>query len=229
MGSEHGGVDLLDPEAAPAVSAREPEPARERPAAKRERRRRLFLDPRLQGRLVAGSLGYALFFALFTASALFLPLMLDLCRPDGEAGDGCAAALSFLLLHGQFWPAALVALLLIGLHALRTSHRIAGPLLRFRRVFALLGQGRIPAPCRLRRGDALGAEQVELNAMLLGLGRIAAEARAEADALLAALARCKVEAPRSLEKRLSEIERRARRLAAGMRAEPAEGPAGGRI
>jgi hypothetical protein len=61
---------------------------------------------------------------------------------------------------------------------LRVSHRVAGPLIRFRRTWEQMAQGQIPEAVRLRKGDMLQDMQVAFNAYLARLAdeRFAAEA-----------------------------------------------------
>ena len=55
--------------------------------------------------------------------------------------EGAELANQFLSLHERVWPAMLVALLLLGFHLVFFSHRIAGPLYRWRRLFSEVGAG----------------------------------------------------------------------------------------
>jgi hypothetical protein len=74
-----------------------------------------------------------------------------------------------LYLHKHFWPAALLALVIILFHSLRVSHRIAGPLYRFNTIFATLQQGILPKPTHLRHGDYLMPHMETINGALQAL------------------------------------------------------------
>ena len=63
------------------------------------------------------------------------------------------------------------------------SHRIAGPLYRFRRVCEVMKAGVVPKPVTLRKGDQLGVELGELNAMLDTWRNLISEARRDTTAL----------------------------------------------
>lgn len=99
--------------------------------------RRRYLVSRLQYRLLAFNLLYALVIFLSLAAAIFVPPMLRL--------DDYDAAEFFLLLHSRIWPGLLLVLLLLSLHSVMVSHRIAGPLYRFRKVFQSLARVTFPS------------------------------------------------------------------------------------
>jgi methyl-accepting chemotaxis protein len=75
----------------------------------------------------------------------------------------------------EFYPALIVfALLLpaVAWDSLRFSHRLVGPLVRFRRALQDLAAGRTVQPIKLREGDFLGEMRDEFNAMLDALQRL---------------------------------------------------------
>ncbi len=127
------------------------------------------VDKCLQYRLILYSLGYILLIVVLTGAGLFIPLMIRLSTEDPTTPAAQELAASFLYLHYNFWPVALLAILVVTLHSLLTSHRLAGPLYRFRQVFKELGEGSIPATVRLRNKDFLQSELQVINEMLNGL------------------------------------------------------------
>jgi len=132
-------------------------------------RRRTYLIDKLQHGFILLCISYVCFFLVVLGVVLFAPLVFGL---RGDAAFSPAAvqkADSLLYLHSTFWPAALFALVAIALHAVRTSHRVVGPLYRHRLVFQALARGRIQAPIHLRQGDYLVQATSELNAMLESL------------------------------------------------------------
>ena len=49
-----------------------------------------------------------------------------------------------LFLHSHYWPIVLIPLVIIAVHSILTSHRVAGPLYRFSHVFDAVERGNIP-------------------------------------------------------------------------------------
>jgi len=155
------------------------------------RRRRFIVDRRLQFRLLFYSVGYILFYIMAIGAGLFVPLMIQLSNADQASPEALAVATSFLYLHYHFWPVALLSVVVVALHSILTSHRIAGPLYRFRRIFQDLNEGTIPQAVRLRRRDLLQSEVQSINEMLDGLrARISEIQRAE-ELLGQSMAECK--------------------------------------
>jgi hypothetical protein len=118
---------------------------------------------------VAFSLCYIVVFVVVFGATLFVPLMLALDRGDMTSDAVLRVAEQLLYVHDHFWPAALVSLIAIGLHSVRVSHKIAGPLYRFTHLFRAITAGRLPKPACLRRGDYLGPEMDVINAMTTSL------------------------------------------------------------
>jgi hypothetical protein len=136
---------------------------------KHMRRRRFLIDRSLQIRFVAASLGYVAFYVLVTAAATFVPLIFLLRATKPESNMAYLLANNLIYLHQHVWPIALLVLVLVSLHSLWLSHKVAGPLFRFRRIFQALAAGKIPSPQHLRKGDYLQPEMKLINEMLHGL------------------------------------------------------------
>jgi methyl-accepting chemotaxis protein len=133
------------------------------------RRRKMIVDTKLQFRLLLVSLGYLVFYISVLTLALFVPLMFQLNAAGPNTSESLETATSILYLHQHFWPISLLSLVVIVLHSILTSHRIAGPLFRIRRVVELVRDGTIPGPARLRKGDLLQPEMRLVNEMLESL------------------------------------------------------------
>ncbi len=133
------------------------------------RRRHFIVDKKFQFKLMIVSTAYVLFFLVVTAIATFYPLIRDLERPGYLSDEVLRSVTTFLYLHAHFWPAALFALVAICLHSISTSHKIAGPLYRFKKVFNSIAQGEIPGKIRLRKNDHLQNEAEHINRMLSAL------------------------------------------------------------
>ena len=127
------------------------------------RRRKFLIHRKLQYQLLLGAMWHLVLVVVSIAAILFLPLALQIYANDPQSDTALRAANHLLYLHGRFWPAILLVSLLIGLDTIRTSHRIAGPILRFRRALDDVCAGRVPRTISLRRGDVLLEECAQIN------------------------------------------------------------------
>ena len=130
------------------------------------RRRRLLVNRHFQFRFIAASLGYVAFYIGVMAVATFVPLIIEMRSANSNSHRAYMLANCFLYLHRYVWPIALIVLATIGLHSLWFSHKVAGPLYRFRRILQSLAGGKIPRRQQLRKGDYLQSEMNLINEML---------------------------------------------------------------
>lgn len=137
--------------------------------ATRPYKRRRILIESYQYRLLFINLLYFCIILLIFAAALFLPLILKLRSGGASVIEQGELAGQFLALHARVWPAMLVVFVLLALHSTFVSHRIAGPLYRFRKVFGAVAGGDLSVRAQLRKGDYLGKESDSLNEMIASL------------------------------------------------------------
>ncbi|MBN1566463.1 MAG: methyl-accepting chemotaxis protein [Acidobacteria bacterium] len=130
------------------------------------RRRNFLIDRNLQFRIIAASVGYVAFYIIMMAIATFAPVFMELRSAYPGSYRAYLLANSFLHLHRYIWPAAILIIVLVSIHALFFSHKMAGPMYRFRQIFLSLTAGKIPVPQRLRKGDYLQPEMKLINEML---------------------------------------------------------------
>jgi methyl-accepting chemotaxis protein len=149
-------------------------------------RRRRVLIARLQLRLLSLNILYLSAVMFVFLAAIFSPVIVDLYS-DGPPEKLVRAADEFLGLHSRVWPAVPIALLLISFHSVVISHRIAGPLYRFRAVFRSVQQGDFTAYAGIRRRDYLQAEAAALREMIGGLGQRISSVKVAARELTARL------------------------------------------
>lgn len=107
--------------------------------------------------LATGLLAIAL--VVRTASAVLM----------GSAETATASADQLLHMHDIVWPALAGFLLAATAVSVLTSHRVAGPLYRFRQVIGDVARGSLTQRVRLRRGDYLTAEAAALEEMIAAL------------------------------------------------------------
>jgi methyl-accepting chemotaxis protein len=78
-------------------------------------------------------------------------------------------ASEFLSLHTRLWPAVVMLFVLLSIHSVFVSHRIAGPLFRFRKVLGAVAKGDLSVRLTLRKNDYLVKEGESVDAMILAL------------------------------------------------------------
>jgi methyl-accepting chemotaxis protein len=144
----------------------------------RPRFRRHFLWDTVQPRFLGLSFCYVVVVIAAVAGALFVPLMLELNHLPLSSIEAQRVADQFELLHSRFWPVVAVVSLLLLVHGVFFSHRIAGPLYRFRRIFQSVASGDLTVRTSIRKADYLHVEAQCLGEMVDALrekiGRIEA-------------------------------------------------------
>jgi general secretion pathway protein G len=120
-----------------------------------------------QARFLCAQLSWTLGLLLTFAALIFGPTVLLLLTGQGEERQRAAA--TFLELHGAVWPALFG--FAAGLLAVTTvlSHRVAGPLYRFRTVFDAVSRGHLWVSARIRRHDYPVLEAEALEGMVASL------------------------------------------------------------
>ena len=159
---------------------------------KRPYRRRRILIGAFQYRLLRANLAYFVTIVLVFAVVVFLPLVLQI-RSSSTLSPVKAEELAdgFLFLHARLWPALFVVLVLLAFHSVLISHRIAGPLYRFRSVFRAVAEGDLLVWVRLRPTDYLTEEADLLNEMIGALRQKVSGIEEQSIALRAAFSELK--------------------------------------
>jgi methyl-accepting chemotaxis protein len=155
-------------------------------AQRRYRRRRILIE-NYQYRLLLINMMHFFTILLIFAAALFLPLILQLKSGGLSEIEQGEVASQFLSLHARVWPAMIVVFVLLALHSVIISHRIAGPLYRFRTVFKAVADGDLVVRATLRKTDYLEKESDGLNAMVGSLRAKITELHQEYEEVHAAL------------------------------------------
>jgi hypothetical protein len=122
-----------------------------------------------QYRLVVGNFLYLVSVVLAFFVVLFAPVVAILADSTVSLAERETAAYQMLALHERVWFAipALVALCI--LHSIVVSHRIAGPLYRFKQTLARLAGGEVPDSVSIRRHDYLRQEAEIMHEMVHSL------------------------------------------------------------
>ncbi len=146
----------------------------------RDRRKRLIVEGFQLQFVIVSLLWLAVTLLLFLA-VLFGPAAVLVVWPDTTDAQRADAASRLIALHEHAWPAVVLALASGGLFLVRHSHRLAGPIYRFRVTFSRVAAGDLTPRVRLRKGDYLVDEAAELDAMIRSLARAIDDIRAAAD------------------------------------------------
>lgn len=128
--------------------------------------RRYLLWDTVQPRFLAVSVAHQSLVFLVFAGSLFVPLILKLHNTPLSSPEAGTIGYQFTTLHESVWPAFPLALVLILVHSVFFSHRIAGPLYRFRNVFKAISQGNLMVETKIRTHDYLQQEAEGLETMV---------------------------------------------------------------
>lgn len=133
------------------------------PLKRLTRRRKFIVYKQLQYQLLRGTLLHLALILVIAVAILYCPLIIQVAmnEPGSEAAIQASGHLEYL--QGKFWPTFLLVCVFISLDALRTSHRLAGPILRFRDALEQLRDGVVPKQIVLRKGDFLTDDCDRLN------------------------------------------------------------------
>ncbi len=132
------------------------------------KRRHLLVD-RFQYRLIAISVVHFGLVLLVFLVAMLLPLMLRLDDPSATYFEKNQVADVLLFFNEQLWLPLAAVFLLLTVHSVFVSHRIAGPLYRFKMVFKALADGDLAVRANIRKHDYLHPHAKSLNEMIEAL------------------------------------------------------------
>ena len=177
----------------------------------RPRFRRHFLWDTVQPRFLGLSLLYVVAVIAAVSGALFLPLMLQLDHLPLSSVEAQRVADQFELLHSRFWPAVAVVSVLLIVHGVFFTHRIAGPLYRFRSIFHSVANGDLTVRTSIRKSDYLHVEAQCLGEMVSALREKIGRIEAHHADMTPQLERLKAAAARGA---MREVEQEADRLRA---------------
>ena len=133
------------------------------------RTRLYFLRDTFQSRFIIVSLLHYLVISLTFAGTLFIPIMIRFDDMSLSMLEKGRLANEFISLHDRVWVPLLVILVLLVIHSVLFSHRIAGPLYRFRNIFKAVGEGNLSLSANIRKYDYLTKEAECLDEMITSL------------------------------------------------------------
>lgn len=130
------------------------------------KRRKYVIDRELQFRLLIYNAIYFLTLLLCIGAGLFLPLYFQISDPNLSPEQLGHVADMVLYIHSRLWPVVLAIFVILSVHSILVSHKIAGPLYRFRTIFKKIAQGEISEQFSIRKGDFLVNEKQRLEEMM---------------------------------------------------------------
>jgi len=116
---------------------------------------RKVLVSRVQWKLVGIIATHFVLVIVIFLGALYTPIVMRLGSGDISSPEVQGAAREFLTLHTRLWIPLLGAFALLLLHNVLVTHRIAGPLWRFRRYLKAVGDGDLSSSISFREKDYL--------------------------------------------------------------------------
>lgn len=116
------------------------------------RRRRFVVMPRFQFGVALRVSFFVLLYSAVLGFLIFFPMQQELTAV-APLDKQALIADQILELHFRVWPAIAVVGILIGIHTIFTSHRIAGPIYRMDQVIRMMAAGDYSQRIRLRRAD----------------------------------------------------------------------------
>ena len=152
-------------------------------------RKRFFVSS-FQYKFLAASIAYFLVTLLVFTTVVFAPMVIELQAKTVFSPQKQELANALLYLHTRFWPAIVVLFFLLSFHSILLTHRVAGPLYRFRKICEAAAQGDLSTEVRIRKNDYLHEDAQTINAMfkrIRGGLREAAKRNEDTTALLSQL------------------------------------------
>jgi len=128
-------------------------------------RSKIIIDNLQYRLLIVGIIYFAMVVFIF-ACGVFVPVIIQLEKAGISSREAQNAAHQFLVLHERVWPPLGLAFVLLVVHSILVSHRIAGPLYRIRAVLGSVGRGDLSGKITLRKNDYLKKDADTVSAMI---------------------------------------------------------------
>lgn len=129
------------------------------------KRRRYFVDKQLQTKYIVLTIlllvVYTLLFVFILVFPYALPLSLDV-----PIEEQTKAARMLLALHKSIWPALGAVILIMSTASIFITHKIAGPVYRFKKALAEIARGNLEVSVKLREKDDLKDLAEDLNMVI---------------------------------------------------------------
>jgi hypothetical protein len=130
------------------------------------RRRRLWVDPAFQFRLLARIAVYLVLVALFTLHIGFIFDVMANITTHGSSQRMDVLYLAYLQQQKHLLLAAVLVMPIMLYDLLKFSHRVAGPLYRCRKVMQEMAEGKCVPEFKPRKHDLMGEFFAAFNALI---------------------------------------------------------------
>jgi methyl-accepting chemotaxis protein len=131
-------------------------------------KRKYFVDKRLQTKYALLTVLLLLIYSLLFALILFTPYIFKL-ETGATLEEKAAAARMLLELHESVWPALGTVVAILGVVSIFVTHKIAGPVYRFKKDLSEVCAGNLDISFKLRRRDDLKDLAESLNMVIAEL------------------------------------------------------------
>ena len=131
----------------------------------KHKRRRFFIDKQIQTKYIVLTILLLLLYTFLFVVILFLPYIVPLSF-DYPIEEQTKAARMLLSLHTSIWPALGAVTLIMSALSVFVTHKIAGPVYRFKKDLAEVSAGNLDITIKLREKDDLKDLAEDLNLMI---------------------------------------------------------------
>ncbi len=128
-------------------------------------RRQYFIDKQLQTKYIILTILLLLMYTVLFVVILIFPYIVPLTF-DAPIEEQAEAARMLLTLHESIWPALGAVILIMSSVSIFITHRIAGPVYRFKKVLAEISGGNLDISIKLRDKDDLKDLAEEFNLVI---------------------------------------------------------------
>ena len=140
------------------------------------KRRRYFIDKQLQTKYIALSVIMLLVYTMLFVAILLSPYIIALTF-DAPIAEQTEAAKTLLILDASIWPALGIVIFIMSSLSIFITHKIAGPVYRFKKVLAEISCGNLDVSIKLRDKDDLKDLAEEFNLVIGDLRGLVATLR----------------------------------------------------
>ena len=151
------------------------------------RRRNYLIDRRSQIYLTVLLVFYLVVYSLALLAVILGPSAIVFTSESAPLAQKVATSREFLSLSEKVIPAVSAIAFLLGLHFILITHRVFGPLFRFRRVLRQWGEGKWPSVFKARPNDFNQEVFEDFNEAITSLKVDFSQVKAEISAALAGL------------------------------------------
>jgi len=128
-------------------------------------RKKYFIDKQFQTKYIILSIVMLLIYTFLFVAILVAPYALQLSS-DAPMAEQTEAARTLLTLHGSIWPALGIVILIMSSLSIFITHKVAGPVYRFKKVLAEISGGNLDISVKLRDKDDLKDLAEEFNLVI---------------------------------------------------------------